>query len=61
MASEIGASQQMNQIVWPSFRNTRYQVTPCGTYDENVDVLHNWVAQRVSWLDSYLNSSNWVA
>lgn len=61
MANQIGASQKMNQIVWPSFATTSLQITPQATYAGNVEVLQRWITQRVSWLDTYLNSTEWAA
>lgn len=61
MADKIGASQRMNQAVWPSFYGSEYQIAPQGTYDGNIAVLQSFVSRRLAWLDSYLNSTQWIA
>jgi hypothetical protein len=61
LAERIGASQRMNQAVWPSFYGSEYQIAPQGTYDGNIAVLQSFVSRRLAWLDSYLNSAQWIA
>lgn len=61
LAENVSASQKMNQIIWPSFSTNPYQIVPQSTYDGNVKVLEVWISQRLAWLDSYLNSSQWVS
>lgn len=39
MENKIGASQKMNQVIWPSFYGSKYQLAPQGTYDGNIAVL----------------------
>lgn len=60
LAERIGASQKMNQVIWPKFYNIMYQIQPQETYAGNVAVLKSWISQRIAWLDAYLNSSKWV-
>ena len=61
MANKIGASQKMNQVIWPSFYGSEYQIVPQSTYEGNITVLQNFVSQRLAWLDYYLHSTQWIA
>lgn len=61
MANKIGASQKMNQVIWPSFYGSEYQIVPQGTYDGNIAVLQNFVSRRLAWLETHLNSTQWIA
>jgi hypothetical protein len=61
MVDKISASQKMNQVIWPNFYGSEYQIVPQSTYEGNVAVLQNFVSQRLAWLDTYLNSSQWIA
>lgn len=51
----------MNQVIWPSFKNSPYQIATQATYEKNVTVLQSFISKRLAWLDSYLNSSQWAA
>lgn len=61
MVDEISASQKMNQVIWPNFYGSEYQIVPQSTYEGNVAVLQSFVSRRLAWLDSYLNSAEWIS
>ena len=61
MVDKISASQKMNHAIWPNFYSSEYQIVPQSTYEGNVAVLQSFVSQRLAWLDSYLNSAEWIS
>lgn len=60
LADTISASQVMNHVIWPNYNTSVYEPPAKDTYQDNVAVLRSWISSRISWLDTYLNSSQWV-
>ncbi|MBO7068961.1 MAG: CotH kinase family protein [Bacteroidaceae bacterium] len=56
MAQELDASQQLNFIRWPIL-NERVHMNAfaLGSYEEEVNVLRNYIPTRLAWIDNYLN------
>lgn len=56
MAQVLQASQKLNFIRWPILNTRVHQnVAAYGSYEAEVDVLHNYFPTRIAWIDNFLN------
>ena len=55
MAEEIKASAKLNFIRWPILdKIVQSNIAAYGTYDAEVDVLRNYIPERIAWIDHFL-------
>lgn len=56
MAQVLDASQKLNFIRWPILNTRVHQnVAAYGSYEAEVEVLHNYFPTRIAWIDDFLN------
>ena len=55
MAQVIDASQRLNFIRWPILNQAVHEnVTARGSFEAEVDVIRNYIPNRLAWIDNYL-------
>ncbi len=59
MVNEINASQKLNFMRWPILNSVVHQnVDAKGSYKSEVQVLKDYIPERIKWIDEYLGYGN---
>lgn len=58
LVSLLCGSQSLNQSLWGVTANGSYGLIG-NTWESNVDGLRSWIASRLAYMDSIINSSSW--
>lgn len=54
-------ARNFNEAGWDvSKKYSSNEMTPFATYEENVAFIKNWLINRLSWMDSYYHSNNFI-